>query len=383
MHSRSVLDGVVPPLISVVVPSFNSAFIQECVASVLSQTFENFELVIVDCSAEASSLQAIEGLNHAKIRVFHRSGRHLPGSNRNFGIKRAAGEFIVCLDADDLIEPTFLEEALFVICCVDHSLVGTSMRTFGVMEKTAKLYAHPTLEQVADGDGFVVSILFRKELWRRLGGFKDTALGRDHIPEDWDFFVRAMAAGATLYNRGSYGLRYRKHLASLTAQPDMPSLEEMRGRIRALHGEKLRTRESKGAPPAPAIRKDGWRKLLFDGPRRETGLLILPEKVNDLFVERLRKSIEPKTQVLTVLSTCQMETYPLDFLNFLSEYKSEMFSLPDFLEEQDLWLEFIAYLGESRNVIEVWYGQNGFFIDKLSAISKLLPSCALNYISRY
>jgi len=225
--------------------------------------------------------------------------------------------------------------------------------------------------------------LFRKELWHKLGGFKDKALGRDHIPEDWDFFVRALVGGATLYNRGSYGFHYRKHYASLTAQPDMPSLKEMRERIRARHGRKLRMQESTTEPVAPVIHKDGWGKLLFDRQPRQTGLLILPEKINDAFVDRLKSSIRSKNQVLTVLSTCQMESYPAEFLSFLSEHKSEMFSLPDFLEDQELWLEFIAYLSESRNVVDIWYGQNWFFVDKLSAVSKLFPQCSFNYVSRY
>ena len=203
--------SAVPPTISVVIPSFNSAFITEAVDSVLAQTFEDLEVIIVDCSTDAATIGALERLNQPRVKIYRRSERHLPGSNRNFGIERASSEFIICLDDDDIIEPTFLEEALFVMCCTDYSLVGTSIRTFGAMNKTMKLWPHPTIEQIAYGDAFVVTILLRKELWRKLDGFKDHALGREHIPEDWDFFLRAMKSGATLYNRGSCGFHYRKH----------------------------------------------------------------------------------------------------------------------------------------------------------------------------
>src|SRR5262249_47315423 len=159
--------------------------------------------------------------------------------------------------------------------------------------------------------------------------------------------------------------------------------EEMRVRIRARHGAELRRQQSKTEPVAHVIRQDGWRKMLFDTQRRETVLLVLPEKINDGFVDRLKTSLQSNNGVLTVLSTCHMETYPEGFLQFLSEQRAEMFSLPDFLEDQDLWLEFIGYLGESRKVTSVWYGQNCFFLEKLPAVSQVLPRVPFNYIARY
>lgn len=370
------------PTISVVIPSFNSPFIREAVDSVLSQTFEDFEVIVVDCSTDTTCLRALDHLAHPKIKVFRRSEQHLPGDNRNFGVDRAAGEFIVCVDADDIIEPTFLEEGLFVLCCVTYSLVGTSVRMFGLFEKTAKLRPHPTADQIKKGDSSFVTWLMRKDLWLRLGGQIDSGLGPDHVPEDWDFLLRATASGATLYNRGSYGCRYRKHYNSITAHPNLMDFAVAYERMERRYPQLFDDPDAIKEPPAPALIKDGWKRLLTGHPRREAGLLLLPEQINDAFIDNLRHSLGAPAP-LVVLSTCQMETYPAEFQTFLSERGAEMFSLPDFLEEKSLWLEFINYLSASRKIATIWYGQNGFFLENFSTVSEAFPDASFNYISRY
>jgi hypothetical protein len=370
------------PMTSVIIPSYNCAYLKEAVDSVLTQTFEALELIIVDCSSDETCLRALDDFDHPKIRVFRRSGQHLPGSNRNFGIERASGEFILCLDADDIIEHTFLEEALFVASCVDYSLIGTSFRSFGERNKTYKLWPHPTLDQIADGDAFVVTVLMRKELWRTLGGFRDHALGSDHIPEDWDFFLRAIASGATLYNRGSYGFHYRKHYDSLTAQPDMPILEEMQKRMRARH-QFVKGEQPPRQCATPAITRSGWRQLVSGRHRQDSVLLLLPEQINGAFEEKMKNHLSSVDASIIVLSTCQIETFPPEIQSFWRERGAQQFSLPDFLEDENLWLEFIKYLGESRNVTYIMYGPNEFFLSNLSRISEACPGAALNYVSRY
>ena len=373
-----------PPLVSVIVPCSNSEFLKECVDSVLSQTFENLEVIVVDSSGDQEALALAKATDDPRLHLFQRREPHFPGENRNFGIERAAADFILCLDADDLIEETFVEEALFVICCSDYSLVGTSVRAFGTwkgrpVDATVKFVAHPTIDQLADGDEFVVTMLMRKKLWQTIGGFKDEGLGSQHMPEDWDFFLRALASGHTLYNRGTYGFHYRKHPVSVTAQLDFGQMKE---RIQSRHAEVLAKLKSTKQPDA-IITKDGWRRMLPVPRRKKTTLLILPEIVNDRFIDRLSGALESISGSLTVLSTCQMETYSQDFIALLQQRHAELFSFPDFLEQQELWLEFVRYLAEAREITQVLYGQNPFFLDNLPALKQLFPSHALTYLSRY
>jgi len=372
------------PTVSVIVPSFNSPFLKETVDSVLAQSFQSFEVIIVDCSTDSECLGVLDEIAHSKVKIFRRPEQHFPGDNRNYGVERASGEFMVCLDADDLIDPTFLEEALFAICCVDYAMVGTSVHLFGVLNKKVKMFTHPTVEQLLKMDGFVVTNLHRVDLWNRLGGQKDTGLRADHVPEDWDFMLRAVATGATLYNRGTYGLHYRKHYSSITAQQDLMDWDDMTARMRERYPELYAGLDTGKAQTPPTIDENGWRRLLTSGKRRETaGLVLLPEQVNESFIDGLKKSIAGISAPPVVISTCEMDSYPAEFLSWLRELKSELFSLPDFLEQRQLWLEFISYLGATRNIPTIWYGQNAFFVENLDAVSKTFPDAALNYISRY
>jgi hypothetical protein len=249
------------------------------------------------------------------------------------------------------------------------------------MERRIKVYSHPTLDDIANGDAFVVTNLFRKSLWAELGGFHDHALGREHIPEDWDFLVRALASGATLYNRGSYGFRYRKHWDSITAQPDLPPREEMKSRIWARHAPVL-TQLDRMRPEKPTMDANGWKSLVTDQPLRETALVVLPDQINAVLVRQIEKALAQCNGSPTVICTCEIDAVPQDF--FASLHAPEVFSLPDFLEHnRSLWLEFLKYLRASRNVTEVLYGQNAFFVNALSADRTLFADCSPKYLSRY
>jgi glycosyltransferase involved in cell wall biosynthesis len=376
-------------------PCYNSgAYIREAVDSVLSQTFQDLELLIVDSgSTDQYTIETIDelaALVHPKVKILRRTQQHLPGSNRNYGIERASGEFILCFDADDIIEPTFVEEALFVSCCADYGLVGTSCRIFGMREQAHRLITYPTLEQVANGNAFVVCTVFRKDLWTKLGGFRDTGLGRNHVPEDWDFFVRAVAAGAKAYNRPGYGLRYRRHHNSLTMQPDNISFDEMRRRIRARHRFKLwKNKLMRKRSVASSLRRDGWRRLLGAQEFQNIRLVVLPDKLNDAFIEGLNDAIGASDGEIVFVSTQQIDlsmsqenpepAYPQG----LKIGSSNTFCLPNFLDNKELWLEFIHYLIRSRSIREIFYGQNLFSIEQFPELSAMLPDCCFNYISNH
>lgn len=98
------------PLISVVIPLYNKAsYIEKSICSILNQTFDDYEIVIVDDGSTDNSVSIIENkflLN--KIRIIKKENGG-PSSARNRGIIEAKGEWIVFLDADDLLLPWALE----------------------------------------------------------------------------------------------------------------------------------------------------------------------------------------------------------------------------------------------------------------------------------
>ena len=98
-------------LISVIVPVYNvEAYLAECVHSILNQTYEHWELILVDDGSKDASGQLCEEFarTDSRIRVLHKPNGGL-SSARNAGIDVASGEYLAFVDSDDWIEPEGLQ----------------------------------------------------------------------------------------------------------------------------------------------------------------------------------------------------------------------------------------------------------------------------------
>ena len=87
--------------------------------------------------------------------------------------------------------------------------------------------------------------------------------------------------------------------------------------------------------------------------------------------------------MLIAVATCEIDAFPTQLLELFAKHKAQMFCLPDFVEERELWPEFIAYLDETRQIAEVIYGQNPIFLEMLPALSAHVPNRVFTYIPRY
>src|SRR5574338_867068 len=93
------------PTISVILPVYNGEkTIQETIESVLQQTFEDFELIIINDGSQDATLHQVSTLSDARIKVFSYPNAGVSAS-RNRGIAQAEGEYIAFIDADDLWTP--------------------------------------------------------------------------------------------------------------------------------------------------------------------------------------------------------------------------------------------------------------------------------------
>ncbi|QKT15263.1 glycosyltransferase family 2 protein [Limosilactobacillus reuteri] len=98
------------PSISVIVPVFNvEAWIEKCIYSILSQSFEDYELVIVDDGSTDNSSKICKSLSliDKRIKYFYKENGGLSDA-RNYGLKKATGEYIVFIDSDDYIDKNYL-----------------------------------------------------------------------------------------------------------------------------------------------------------------------------------------------------------------------------------------------------------------------------------
>lgn len=102
-------------MISVLIPLYNkSQSIATTISSVLSQTYTEFEVIVVDDGSTDGSGDVVLTIDDDRIKYFKKENGGV-SSARNYGIEKAQNELIALLDGDDLWEPTFLEEMLSLI----------------------------------------------------------------------------------------------------------------------------------------------------------------------------------------------------------------------------------------------------------------------------
>src|SRR5688572_30177035 len=102
--------------VSVIIPCYNlGKFLNEAIESVLSQTLRDYEIIVVnDGSTDKETIHIINELKNPLIKVVQTSNQGLSAA-RNTGIFFSKGDYILPLDADDKIEPSYLEKAVKVL----------------------------------------------------------------------------------------------------------------------------------------------------------------------------------------------------------------------------------------------------------------------------
>jgi glycosyltransferase involved in cell wall biosynthesis len=181
------------PRISVLMPCFNhGAFIGEAIESVLAQTLQDFEIIVVDDgSTEALTRQILSQLTTAKTRVLKTENRGLPAA-RNYAAHHASGEFFCAVDADDKLAATWFEKAVNVlderpaIAFVSHWL-----ETFGDEHWTWKP-DRCDLPSLLARNAVNGAALVRRNGFEAVGGYDESM--RDGC-EDWDFWLRLVEYG--------------------------------------------------------------------------------------------------------------------------------------------------------------------------------------------
>lgn len=115
------------PLVSIIMPVYNcEKYISEAIESVISQSYENWELIIVDDGSRDQSISIIESYAEKDRRVrFYQNdaGEHGPGLARNFGMERISGKYTYFIDADDWIESDLLQDTVALAERMDADIV--------------------------------------------------------------------------------------------------------------------------------------------------------------------------------------------------------------------------------------------------------------------
>jgi glycosyltransferase involved in cell wall biosynthesis len=184
----------VPPRVSVIMPVFDAGRdLEQAVRSVAAQTFTDRELVIVDDgSRDPATLAILDTVARQPGVSLHRTPNGGPSRARNLAIERARGPYILPLDADDWLEPTFLEKTVPVLDAdpavgVVHTWVGLTGLHHGVWRTGP--FALPDLLSRCT---IHVTSLFRRHIWEQAGGFDPIFVDSS---EDWDLWLGAIEHG--------------------------------------------------------------------------------------------------------------------------------------------------------------------------------------------
>jgi glycosyltransferase involved in cell wall biosynthesis len=183
-----------PPLVSVVIPTYNHArFLRQALESVRAQTYPQWEAIVVNNHSEDDTVDVVNAFSDSRIRLINFHNQGIIASSRNEGIRQAAGIYVAFLDSDDIWYPEKL------VCCVKRLESGCDLVCHGeVWAKengltremsygpTSRAQYRPLLYR---GNCISTSAtVVRKSLLDRLGGFAETP---DFVTaEDYDLWLR-------------------------------------------------------------------------------------------------------------------------------------------------------------------------------------------------
>lgn len=199
------------PLVSIIIPCYNyGKYVISAIESCLSSTYRPIEIIVVnDGSTDAFTLDVLKHLRKPKTRIIHQENKGASAA-RNRGISEAKGTYILPLDADDRIEPDYIEEAVKVLETEPKvGFVTSWYKCFGEAERERML--PPFNKNDLLFNNIVANCsLFRKEAWRQAGGYNEQMKGY----EDWDFWIALVECGWEGWTLPRFHFHYRKHKSS-------------------------------------------------------------------------------------------------------------------------------------------------------------------------
>ncbi|MGV3278663.1 glycosyltransferase family 2 protein [Rickettsiales bacterium LUAb2] len=180
--------------VSVIISCYNlGEYLEDAVNSVLNQSYQNFEIIIVnDGSTDQYTIELLQNYNKPKTTVYsiHNQG---VSKARNFGIEKATGKYICCLDADDILHKDYLKSCIDVLDNDVQEKIGfvtTWVKYFGESDQEWLTSEYNPIRLLSENIVHVASV-FRKKAWEAVGGYAINLRGY----EDWNFWISIVSKG--------------------------------------------------------------------------------------------------------------------------------------------------------------------------------------------
>ncbi len=344
-------DGA--PLVSVVIPCFNyGRFLGDALESVARQTLQDLEVIVVnDGSTDPYTCNLLENLQQPKVQVIHQANTGPEGA-RNKGISKARGKYICCLDADDILEPTYLEKCVSML--ESNPGIGFAyswLHLFGDEQGTWETQDFD-IDKILQYNHVLASAVFKKEDWLDVGGYRPEMRGGY---EDWEFWIRLGAKGLRGKTIPELLFGHRRHGKTLTHKADAIA-EELRERIKKLNPNifiqhrlrhKIRRAYHDIQPDRPFINLNHPNQYL--PAAKEKGLLVLVPWLElggaDMVLRQILQTLANRWNI-HVMTTVRSKN-PLE-----AQIKSVtpcIYHLPNFLDERN-WKPFVFNFLKTRSI---------------------------------
>ena len=204
------------PKVSVVIPCYNDKdYIKEAVQSILNQTFQDFEIIIVDDGSHEATKKVLAKIKSEKLQVITQRNQGLSAA-RNNGIKASSAPYILILDGDDTVDALFLEKAVAIL---------EQNQDLGAVSSYCNLFIknHQVVQKHFPKGGDITNFLFdnnsvsfaliRKKCWEEIGGYDEQMKNGF---EDWEFWISMTKRGWGIFVIPEYLFNYRQKKKSMS-----------------------------------------------------------------------------------------------------------------------------------------------------------------------
>ena len=196
--------------VSIIIPCYNKEpYVKEAVKSALNQTYKNIEIICIDDCSTDNSRAVLKELaeKYDNITLIEEDKNIGVCRARNKAIEIASGEYILPLDADDTIEPTYIEKAINVFDGNPNIGVVYS-RVRNLKNRKEILKGTNELNNLLHDNFITCSSVFKKSDFQKVGGY-DTAFDKIGC-EDWDLYLSFLEKGCNFYQIDEILFNYRQ-----------------------------------------------------------------------------------------------------------------------------------------------------------------------------
>lgn len=222
-------------LVSVIIPCYNHAvFLEQTMLSVITSDYLSLEIIIVDDGSQDDSVKVAQQLSekYTIVKAIQQKNQG-PATARNNGIRMANGNFILPLDADDLISKDYISRAIHELQDETVKLVYCNAEFFGEKIGEWKLKSF-SLNSLAKDNMIFCSAVYRKKDWEAAGGYDERMTWGW---EDWEFWISLLKNGGKVVKLPITGFYYRVRKNSRRKSTNKEAKEKTIHLINSKHKE--------------------------------------------------------------------------------------------------------------------------------------------------